>query len=149
MRGVKPNVSKVVPMKDGIQRPAPDAPEWMTELGRQVWDELAPDMMRFKRLEPHFQYQFASYCESVSAFIGATNELAMSGIWYEVKTRNGLQQKKVAAWGIQQEAANAMRRDAALFGLSPVDEARLSGGGQGDLFDDLINELKGKGRASA
>ncbi|WP_277620964.1 hypothetical protein [Pseudophaeobacter leonis] len=37
----------------------------------------------------------------------------------------------------------AMRRDAALFGLSPVDAARLSDGGQGDLFDQVMVQLNG------
>lgn len=149
MKGAKPKAANVVPLKEGIQTPAPEALPWMCDLAREVWDSLAPELMRRKRLEPHFEYQFAAYCESVAAFIASTNELAGSSIWYEVQTRNGKQQKKVAAWGVQQEAANAMRRDAALFGLSPVDEARLAGGAQGDLFDDLIAELKGNGRASA
>jgi len=36
-----------------------------------------------------------------------------------------------------------MRRDSALFGLSPVDDARLKGGGsQGDLFAEVMNQLK-------
>jgi hypothetical protein len=46
-------------------------------------------------------------------------------------------------WSVQQESLSAMTRLSALFGLSPVDDARLkSGGGQGDLFDRLMEQLK-------
>ncbi len=144
MKGAKPNpAGNVVPMKGDAKRPVIEPPDMMTDLGRQIWDELAPVMARMSRLEPHYRYQFMSYCEAVANFITATNEVALHGIWYEVKTRNGLQQKKTAAWNQQQESANAMRRDAALFGLTPVDESRLDTGGQGDLFDKLVAQLKG------
>ena len=33
--------------------------------------------------------------------------------------------------------------DVLQFGMTPVDEARLSSGGQGDLFDDLLRQLRG------
>lgn len=149
MKGRKPELTNVVPMKGDIQRPVPDAPDFLGELARQIWDELAPQLVAKERLEPLYQYQFGAYCENVASFIAATNDIAMHGYYYEVKTRNGNQEKKRAAWGQQQEAMNQMRRDAALFGLSPVDEARLKTGGQGDLFDQLMSELKGKGSAGA
>jgi P27 family predicted phage terminase small subunit len=143
MKGKKPNpLGNVIPMKGAAQTPVPDAPGFMSEGARHVWDELAADLASKDRLQPAYQYQFASYCESVSNFVQATAVIAMDGFWFETKTRNGIQQKKTAAWGAQQEAMNAMRRDAALFGLSPVDEARLKSGGQGDLFGDIMEQLK-------
>lgn len=145
MKGAKPTpAGNVIPMKGDDARPVIEAPELMTELGREIWDELAPGLARMSRLEPHYRYQFMSYCEAVANFVRATNDIAMEGMWYEVKTRNGLQKKKTAAWNVQQEAASQMRRDAALFGLTPVDEARLHTDGQGDLFDKLMAQLKGK-----
>lgn len=142
MKGAKPQpAGKVIPMKGDTARPVLEAPDMLTDLGKEVWAELAPILARQGRLEPHYRYQFASYCESVATFISATNDIALEGRWYEVQTRNGLQKKRTAAFNIQQEAGNAMRRDAALFGLSPVDESRLSGDGQGDLFDQIMNQL--------
>jgi phage terminase small subunit len=93
-------------------------------------------------MEPQYTYQFAAYCEAVAAFIETTGCIAVEGRYFETKTRNGKQQKKTASWGQQQEAIATMGRLSALFGLSPVDEARLKVTGQGDLFDDLLKQLK-------
>lgn len=145
MKGAKPApAGNVIPMKGDGARPTLEAPGMLTELGREVWEELAPALARMSRLEPHYRYQFASYCEAVANFIRATNDIELEGAWYEVKTRNGLQKKKTAAWGAQQEAMNQMRRDSALFGLTPVDESRVGADGQGDLFEKLMRQLKGK-----
>ena len=143
MKGKKPELSNVVPMKGDVQKHVPEAPDYMSSRGREIWEELAPELVRKDRLEPAYVHQFASYCESVANFIGATHSVAIEGMYYEVKTRNGKQQKKTAAFNVQQESANAMRRDAALFGLTPVDAIRLTTGGQGDLFDDLEKMLNG------
>lgn len=148
MKGAKPGLSNVVPMKgDAIGEPMPDAPLWLTDLARQVWDELAPKVHAKGRLLPEYVYQFASYCEAVSCFAVATNQLAEEGTFYEVKTRNGMQKKRNPAAVAQNEAQNQMRRDSALFGLSPVDAARLDNGGQGDLFNDILAQLNGESRA--
>lgn len=143
MKGKKPNLQNVVPMKDDIQKPVPDAPEFLEDEARKVWNALAPELVRKDRLDALYAYQFASYCTCVANFIAASACLALEGLYYETKTRNGVQQKKRAAWGIQQEAMAGMRRDSALFGLSPVDALRLSGEGQGDLFDDAMKMLNG------
>lgn len=144
MKGAKPNpVGKnVIPMKGAAPVRVPDAPDYMTERARRIWEELAGHLASLGRLDPAYVHQFASYCESVSNFIDATHSLACEGLYYTVKTRNGMQQKKTAAFGLQQEAMNQMRRDAALFGLSPVDAARLKITGQGDLFDDIVKQLR-------
>lgn len=143
MKGKKPNLQNVVPMKGEMQRHVPAAPEFLDDEARKVWDELAPELVRKERLEPLYAYQFASYCACVANFLAATACLALEGLYYETKTRNGVQQKKRAAWGIQQEAMAGMRRDSALFGLSPVDASRLTAEGQGDLFDEVMKQLNG------
>lgn len=149
MKGRKPDLQNVIPMKGGpvVSRPVPDAPDFMTDEARRVWDELAGLLVSKDRLQPHYTYQFAAYCESVANFIAATACIALEGTYYETETRNGRQQKKTASWGIQQEAIATMTRVSALFGLSPVDEARLRVTGQGDLFDDVMRQLRGDGPA--
>lgn len=143
MKGRMPNLQNVVPFRgDDIDRSSPEAPDWMTDQARQVWAELAGLLVAKDRLRPEYVYQFAGYCESVANFYNATASLAVEGYFFETKTRNGLQQKKRAMWGIQQEALGAMTRLSALFGLSPVDDSRLKTGGQGDLFDSLMDQLK-------
>lgn len=143
MKGRKPSVQNVVPMRGDMSPHVPEAPEWMSAEGRETWDRLAPIMVARRRLEPHFTDPFATYCEAVADVIRFTGDLAAFGTWYEVKTRNGLQQKKRAVWGQRQEAITVMNQLAARFGMTPVDEARLSVGGQGDLFDEILKKLDG------
>ena len=145
MKGRKPTVNNVVPLKGDAPKHVPDAPDYLSDEGRRVWQELAGQLVAKDRLEPHHQHMFAAYCESVSNFIDATHCLAMEGMYYEANTRNGKQQKKTAPWGLQQEAMAAMQRLGALFGMSPVDEKRLGAGGQGDLFDEVLNKINGVG----
>lgn len=143
-KGRKPNLQNVIPMKGDIQKEIPPAPDFLCELGRQVWDELAPELVSKGRLELLYKYQFGSYCAAVANFIQATNTLAMEGLFYETgKGRNGNQKRKHPALTLQENATSAMRRDAALFGLSPVDAARLESGGQGDLFKEVMDQLNG------
>lgn len=145
MKGAKPNpLGNVIPMKGDAEKPIPEPLDWMTELGKEVWEDLAPDLTRMDRLRNHYRHQFASYCEACANFIRATNDIALHGVWYETKTRNGVQQKRTAAWTAQDAAMNQMRRDSALFGLTPVDESRIDTGGQTDLFDQLMAQLNGK-----
>jgi hypothetical protein len=70
----------------------------------------------------------------VSNFITSTNAVAMEGLFYDTgEGPNGNQKRKHPALTLQETATTAMtamRRDAALFGLSPVDAARLGYGGQ-------------------
>ena len=144
MKGRKPDLENVIPMKGDIQKEIPAAPEWLGEIARDVWDELVPELVRKDRMELLFKYQFSSYCAAVSNFITSTNEVALEGHFYDTgKGRNGNQKRKHPALALQETSMNTMRRDAALFGLSPVDEARLGAGGQGDLFDKVVAQLNG------
>ncbi len=142
MKGRKPVLSNVLPFKGETASHVPEAPEWLTSQAREVWGELAAILVGKDRLRPEYSYQFAAYCQAVASYYDATACLAVEGYYYETVTRNGLQQKKRQMWGIQQDSLAAMLRLSALFGLSPVDEARLKSGGQGDLFRDLMEQLK-------
>lgn len=143
VKGRKANLGNVIPMRGDMEsRTVPDAPEFMSDEARRVWDELAGVLVSKGRLEPEYTYQFAAYCEAVAAFIETTACIAMEGRYFETKTRNGRQQKKTASWGQQQEAIATMGRLSALFGLSPVDAARLKVTGQGDLFKVMMDQLR-------
>lgn len=144
MKGAKPGMAaNVIPMKGETRINVPPPPDDMSGRAAEVWAELAPLLVAKNRLDPLFVYQFRSYCQNVANFIDATLSLEVEGLYYEVLTRNGKQQKATAAFRAQQEAMNQMRRDSALFGLSPVDAVRLSSGAQGDLFQDLMAQLDG------
>ncbi len=143
MKGAKPGLSNVVPMKGDVPVRIPDAPEWMSAEGRDVWDRLAPVMAQKKRLEAHYEDLFGAYCEACADFIRFTGDIAAFGSWYEVKTRNGLQQKHRATWKQRNDSLAAMQRIGALFGMTPVDEQRLAAEGQGSFIDALIGAMKG------
>ena len=143
MKGRKPDLKNVIPLKGGpAPKAVPAALDFMTDEARRVWDELAPALVAKDRLAPEYRYQFAAYCEQVARFIEAIACVAIEGTYYSVKTRNGLQQKKTAAFSIQLESVGMMNRLSALFGLSPVDEARLGISGQGDLFAAMMDQLR-------
>jgi P27 family predicted phage terminase small subunit len=144
MKGRKPDLQNVIPMKGDIQKEIPTAPDFLDDLARDVWDELVPELVKKERMELLYKYQFASYCAAVSNFITSTNTVAMEGQFYDTgEGRNGNQKRKHPALTLQETAMTAMRRDAALFGLSPVDAARLGDGSQGDLFDQVMAQLNG------
>lgn len=158
MKGRKPGISgPKVPLKvvgSDVDAPLeitrnkaeiriPEAPGFMSDEARRVWDELAPHVVAKGHWAAQYAYQFAGYCESVANFIAATGDLATMGSYFQTKTRNGVQEKKRAAWGQQQEALQQMQRLSAAFGLSPVDSTRLEGNGQGDLFEDILAQING------
>lgn len=143
MRGSKPNLENVIPMKGDHVRRAPPAPDHLDEHAREVWERLAPILINKGRLEPEYEDSFAAYCVMAGHVVAMSHEISMMGSWYEAKTRNGVQQKHRAPWVQLTQAVVGMNQLAARFGLTPVDEARLKSGGQGDLFADLMKSLDG------
>lgn len=143
MRGRKPALDNVVPMKGTVEKHVPEAPDWMPKIAQEVWEELAPSLVAKGKLDPDYTRNFEAYCVSVANFVETTICIELEGRYYETQTRNGTQQKKTASWGQQQEAMAAMRQFGAGYGLTPVDDARLKGGGQGDLFAMLKEQLDG------
>ena len=143
MKGRKPSMENVVPMREEMPKPVPAPHDLMSDAAKEVWERLAPELVKFDRLKPHFEDIFAAYCESVADVIELSSNIALEGRTYSVQTRNGMQQKKTANWQARQDALGNMRQLGALFGMTPVDEARLSSGAQGDLFDDLLRQLRG------
>ena len=145
MRGAKPTLNNVIPMAGAQVKDPPPMPHYLTLEASQVWERLAAPMAAKGRLEPHFVDMFAAYCEAVANFIVATGKVEECGITYTVKTRNGLQQKKTAVYGVQTEAIATMSRLGALFGMTPVDERRLSDPSQGSFMDMLVSAVRDGG----
>lgn len=143
MKGAKPSLQNVIPMKGDMVRPAPDAPDHLQPEDREVWERLAPILVNKGRLEPEYEDSFAAFCIMAGQVFRSASDIAILGTYYEAETRNGIQQKHRAAWVQLQQAIAVMNQLSARFGLTPVDDARLKGGGQGDLFDDLMRKLDG------
>ncbi len=143
MKGTKPNLENVIPMRGDAPRPVPDPPDLLSDGGKKVWERLAPEMIRQNRLEPHYEDLFAALCEAANDVIELSSNIAMEGRTYSVKTRNGMQQKKTASWQARLDALASLKQLGSLFGLSPVDDKRLSSADQGSLFDQIAAQING------
>ena len=143
MKGAKPSLDNVLPFKGDTKRPVPPAPDFMSDEGRRVWEELAPHLVQKDRLDPVYEINFASYCEAAADFIRLTGEIAAYGSWFTTKTRAGTQEKHRATWKQRMDTIAIMMRWSAVFGLTPVDEKRIGLVGQGDLFGEMMRQLNG------
>jgi P27 family predicted phage terminase small subunit len=143
MKGAKPKPNNVIPMKGDATKPVPEPLYFLSDEGKEVWKRLAPEMVMLDRLKPQYHDLFAAYCEAAADLMRFTIQLVDGRYNYTAKTRNGIQEKKSAAWGQRQEAIANLRQIGALFGMSPVDEQRLSDGGQGSLLDELTRAVRG------
>ncbi|ETD90397.1 phage terminase small subunit P27 family [Rhodobacter capsulatus] len=141
MRGAKGTLRIVTPMK-GEDEASPAPPEFMSADARAVWLRLAPQLIRLKRLEPHYHELFAGYCEEVAVYIAMTRDIGANGVTYETGAgRNGNQKRTRPEVHLRKSALEGMIRLGALFGLSPIDEKRLGAASQGDLFEDLMRAV--------
>lgn len=143
MKGQTPKLGNVIPMRGDVQKPVPPAPDLLSEGAKKVWDRLAPEMVRKERLEPIYEDIFAQFCEAANDVIELSSIIAMDGRTYTVETRNGLQQKKTAAWQARLDALATLKALGGLFGMSPVDDKRLANPGQADLFENVAAMLNG------
>ncbi|OIQ32315.1 MAG: hypothetical protein BM562_05450 [Alphaproteobacteria bacterium MedPE-SWcel] len=143
MKGQNPKLDNVIRMRGDSIGPVPPAPDLMSDGGKAVWDRLAPAMVSKGRLEPIFEDVFAQFCEAANDVIELSSVIAMEGRTYSVTTRNGMQQKKTAAWQARLDALATLKALGGLFGMSPVDEKRLSYANQGELFGDAVSALNG------
>ena len=92
MKGAKPSLDNVLPFKGDTKRPVPPAPDFMSDEGRRVWEELAPHLVQKDRLDPVYEINFASYCEAAADFIRLTGEIAAYGSW--LRPRRALERRK-------------------------------------------------------
>ena len=83
MKGQKPKLDNVIPMRGNTGRPVPPAPSLLSEGGKKVWDRLAPEMIRQGRLEPHFEDLFGAVCEGANDVIELSSTLAMEEDKYD------------------------------------------------------------------
>lgn len=66
MKGPKPKLGIVTPMKGDAVKQAPPASELMSDMGKVVWDRLMPELVKRDRYEAHFQDMFMAYCETAA-----------------------------------------------------------------------------------
>lgn len=117
------------------------APTYFDEQQRQVWDEIAPFLVSLGRLKPIYVRALAELCETVVMMNELRETIAVTGLTYRVKGRNGSQQKTRPEAARENEMWRRWRSLTAMFGLSPADQRSVSGGGQGELPGIKKNEF--------
>lgn len=103
------------------------APEGMTLEAREIWDELAPDLMDKGLLTPWDTYLFEAFCESTA------NYRECRELLHKSHSPFGKYVEKGAAGGIIKSPYHQMMRDhietmaklGSRFGLTPSDRANL------------------------
>jgi P27 family predicted phage terminase small subunit len=120
-----------VPLPPKFIRQAPTPPSWMSREAKAEWRRVAPALERLDLLKPEDRSTLAAYCETWSRFVAATCDIATTGL--PVQNRSIKKDGTETVWftknpavAIAQAASTELRHYAALFGLSPADERRIS-----------------------
>jgi P27 family predicted phage terminase small subunit len=135
MRGRKPDNPTLVALRGGKDRkkkgkdasikgkPVEDLtpPEFLGAHGRELWNEVGPDMVEQGLLDSLSYTSFAALCQQYDRFREAETALAVTGA--VVETPNGPRKHPWVAIG--NDAFNRYVRMCGEFGLTPVSRIRL------------------------
>lgn len=136
-RPAKPTSLKVLhgDREDRINRDEPtpggDAamPEWLDGVGAEVWEQLAPDLIRQGVLTAWDAEAFAMACDQVRIYREARAQVELEGMTAE-GAKGG--QVKHPLLQVQRDALASFATLAGRFGLTPADRSKLSIGGDDD-----------------
>ena len=136
----KPTVLRVLhgDREDRINRdePIPDAsevlaPQWLPEPAREVWDSLAPDLIRKGVLTPWDVDSFADFCAVVVVNRRALADVTANGTTITVISRSApdgtvvYATTKNPAWQVAKESSVLITTLGGRFGLNPSDRSQL------------------------
>lgn len=145
MKGRKPNLDKPanVTAFPGAGAPPVDAeaeaaalrPRGLKHAEKQIWNDLAPELVRLGRLKKHYVHAFAEYCR-VYVRLQEARKLLDEVDWiYITEGRHGEQMKSRPEVAQLNDDWRKYRSLMAEFGLSPASERGLNSN-QGDLFEN-------------
>ena len=106
------------PMTVGSTRP----PKWLkrSRKATEVWNELAPLLLRLNLLTDLDANPFARYCRYVAEWIVADQTVQKEGVWFDTVGTNGERTKKRhPAWQAMQDIEKMLRDLEATFGMRP------------------------------
>lgn len=119
--------------------PQPDTadverPDWVLGVAAEVWDRLAPDLIRKHVLTAWDVDAFAAFCAAV-----AVNRAAWVDVEVDRHEDDG-GKRHSAAWKKARESSQLITMLGSRFGLTPSDRAQLSipGEGERDSTEDLL-----------
>lgn len=124
-----------------------EAPEWISEAGRKVWDRLAPRLVQLKLLTRTDAETFGRYCQNFARWLKMQTRLDELGEVYEIETASGLVRRADPAYMIADRLEKQLTTAEANFGLNPAERQRLfaaraagASAGLGDLFGDRAGQ---------
>ena len=114
---------------------APARPEWLSESAAEVWDRLAPELVRLKVLTVADEIALALLCDAYAEFIAARQAVGGQAV-YETETMQGTLMKR--SHPAVAQASDAWRRvlaAASEFGLSPASRSKVTAAGDAQPAD--------------
>lgn len=109
---------------------APECPEWLDDVAKAKWRELAPKLEKAGLLTEVDGEAFAVLCLHWSNIVHAQERIRKEGLLVAGK-RN-------PAAGLLKDASDQFRRYCCLFGLNPTDRARLKAPAEASDEDDAF-----------
>ncbi len=104
----------------------PDPPEWMTsDRATQLWNQYGPTLNKLGLLETLDAVGFSMLCESIDAYILASDQLSADDLVLTVGEFGAQQQNPLVA--IVRQQSKAVRELLSEFGMTPTGRIRLTG----------------------
>lgn len=120
--------------KPAVPDHVPVAPDWLPDVGRAKWHEVATHLWQIGCLTSIDTDALALYCEAWDEFYTAREEIKIHGLVAISENGNEYQHPAV---GIKNKAIQRMRQLANEFGMTPAARAGLKITGPGASGDDL------------
>lgn len=116
-----------------------DAPEWITGEARDMWQRVAPPLLKQKVLQVTDLHNVEAFCMAYGIWRAAAVDVAKNGTVVAGATGGPIKNPALTALN---EAAKQMVTFGSMLGLDPASRSRLVGGGQkkpNNPFGKLIN----------
>lgn len=116
-----------------------DAPEWITEEARDMWERIAPLLLKQKVLQETDLHNVEVFCTAYGNWRAAKAHVKKFGLVLEGASGGPVKNPALTALA---EAAKQMVTFGSMLGLDPASRQRLTGAGnekQDNPFGDLLN----------
>lgn len=101
----------------------PTAPENMSEFARQEWERITPILYRLGLLSEIDTVALAMYCDAVSTWRQAKEQLAIEGLTISTTNGNVIQNPVL---GIRNKAMELAHKFLIQFGMTPASRANVT-----------------------
>lgn len=100
-------------------------PAWLKDDALEIWNKLAPRLVRMKLLSPVDAPAFGRYCRDFARWEKMQTELDQRGETYESESQHGKLRRIDPAFMIADRLGRQLLALESLFGLNPAERQRL------------------------